>query len=134
MKIELQKEWYTVEDCEANPTKLYIFGDNLECKGTGGQAIIRNCKNSFGIPTKRLPSMTSDAFFSDRPDEFREVFYSLYELITTQLYWDAIVFPVDGLGTGLARMSTRSPRLFNWMCVTIETAFNIDKYPIWNYN
>ena len=39
-RIEIQKI-FSVEDCNNNPNKIYIFGDNLCGVGKGGQAIIR---------------------------------------------------------------------------------------------
>ena len=71
-KTEIQ-DYFTEEDCNNNPNKLYIFGDNMTYTGTGGQAIIRYCTNSYGIPTKRLPSMSDNAFFSDKQDEINKV-------------------------------------------------------------
>ena len=47
MPVELQKH-FSVEDCNNNPDKIYVFGDNLIHKGKGGQAIIRDCCNAFG--------------------------------------------------------------------------------------
>ena len=71
-KVEIQKI-FSVEDCNNNPNKIYIFGDNLCSVGKGGQAVIRDCNNVFGIPTKRTPSMDSNAFFSDNFDEYRDL-------------------------------------------------------------
>ena len=70
-RIEVQ-ELYSVKDCLDNPHKLYIFGDNLIGVGKGGQAIIRDCPNTFGIPTKRLPHRENNAFFSDKGTEMEE--------------------------------------------------------------
>ncbi len=43
-----------------------MFGDNLVCRGLGGQAKeMRGEPNAVGYPTKRRPSMTSSAFFDD---------------------------------------------------------------------
>lgn len=49
----------------AHPEKIYIYGDNLKAFGKGGQAVIRDEPNAFGIPTKRYPSWDEWAFFSD---------------------------------------------------------------------
>ena len=54
--IEVWDAWYTTELVESNPDCLFVFGDNLKHKGHGGQAIIRDCSNTFGIPTKREPN------------------------------------------------------------------------------
>lgn len=108
-------EIFSVELCRANPTKLYIFGDNLVGYGKGGQAIIRDEPNTFGIPTKRLPTMEADAFFSDQADEFRAVRNAVVEIMFLAGSYDAVVFPTAGLGTGLARMQECSPKLFDYM-------------------
>ncbi len=94
--------------------RLYVFGDNLERKGYGGQA--RECRgepNAIGIHTKRAPSMKESAFFSDAD----------YELWTesTKAAWNmlrhavlegkTVVFPKAGLGTGLAQLAEKAPTI-----------------------
>jgi len=106
---------------------IFVFGDNLIGQGKGGQAIIRSEVNAFGIPTKRLPSMGNDAFFSDQADEREAVLSKLRELY--KLSKDTgkeIVFPLDGLGTGLAEMHLRSPKLFKEMNDIIFKFWNIE--------
>jgi len=44
------------EICRLHKNALFIFGDNLQGWGKGGQARIRDEPNAFGIPTKRLNS------------------------------------------------------------------------------
>jgi len=53
-----------------NPNKFYLFGDNLEGKGKGGQAIVRDEPNAIGIPTKKAPRRDESAYFTD--DELRD--------------------------------------------------------------
>ncbi len=49
-----------------HPDRLFVFGDNLARVGYGGQAReMRDEPNAVGIPTKKLPTMTEGAFFSD---------------------------------------------------------------------
>ena len=134
MKIEIQKEWYSVEQCLANPNKLYVFGDNSLRIGKGGQAQIRDCKNSYGIATKYTPRMDNEAFFSDKPDQAEIVFNDIKELyefyITDKTdIIDTIVFPADGLGTGLSEMPLRSPKMFKWLHETISLLFDINYIP-----
>ncbi len=108
--------------CAAHPDTIFVFGDNLIGKGRAGQAQIRDCTNAFGIPTKRLPSLRTGAFFEDRPDEFAAVeaaLRTLYRLGATH----ALAWPEDGLGTGLARMAQTSPRLFAHMNRLIAAHF-----------
>jgi hypothetical protein len=59
--------------CRRYPEKIFIYGDNLKAFGKGGQAIIRDEPNAFGIPTKRYPSWDDWAFFSDKEDEIEAV-------------------------------------------------------------
>ena len=113
------REFYTEDMCRNNPDKLFIFGDNLIGKGKKGQAIIRDFPNSFGIPTKRLPSMDDNAFFGDRPDEEEALKDALKRLWMLHRKGYTIVFPQNGIGTGLAKMDLKSPilsdRLSKWL-------------------
>jgi len=111
---------YTVEEVMKNPNKIYVFGDNLLGYGKGGQAIIRECPNVFGIPTKRKPSMENDAFFSDTQEEFNIVFYSLLELKDLIHKGYHIVFPCDGVGTGLAKLKEHAPRIHRQIQIFME--------------
>jgi len=104
----------TPEICRNSPKILFVFGDNLIQKGKAGQACIRDEPNAFGIPTKRLPSMESNAFFSDDVSEMIEVLETIRHLaIYAETY--EIVFPKAGLGTGLSKMEEKSPILFKLM-------------------
>lgn len=124
MNIEIQ-DAFTIDLCKANPEKLYVFGDNLIGKGKKGQAVIRDCVNSFGIPTKRLPAMTQEAFFADREDEKEAVLKSLRQLY--RLSKDhTLVFPRSGLGTGLAQMDRRSPEIFKLMKSILKEHFGYE--------
>ena len=125
-KVEMQKI-FSVKDCNNNPNKIYIFGDNLYGIGKGGQAIIRDCSNAFGIPTKRVPSMNNSAFFSDEFDEYEAVKAKIEKLIILNHCKTDItfVFPTAGLGTGLARMDQTSPKLFKYMNKMLYNFFGV---------
>ena len=127
MPVELQKH-FSVEDCNNNPDKIYVFGDNLIHKGKGGQAIIRDCRNTYGIPTKRLPSMDEDSFFNDDFDEYEAVKSAIEKLIILKHSRKdtTFVFPEDGLGTGLAQMNIKSPKLFKYMNEQLNKHFGVD--------
>lgn len=111
MTIEITNEFYTVEYLRRHPDKIFVFGDNLERKGKGGQAIIRGEPNVFGIVTKRFPSMTEDAFFCDRLDEIVAIESDLTKLFSLSLVRD-IVFPSSGIGTGLSKLKEKSPHIW----------------------
>lgn len=125
MKAVKQKEWYSVQQCRENPKTLYVFGDNLIGVGKGGQAQIRDEKNTFGIPTKRLPTMNDDAFFNDWASETLQVVGEIHKLVELSKDYDLVVFPADGLGTGLAKMDKVSPKLFNIMNNYIKQYFGV---------
>ena len=126
MPVELQKH-FSVEDCNNNPDKIYVFGDNLIHKGNGGQAVIMDCHNAYGIPTKRTPSMNSNAFFSDNFDEYDAVKSKIERLVllTSCKKTTIFVFPEAGLGTGLARMNQTSPKLFKYMSRMLYKFFGV---------
>lgn len=103
------------ELCELNENMFFIFGDNLVGKGTAGQACIRYCENSIGIPTKRLPTMDEKGFFTDTKEECLKVKESL-DIIEKLLKEGKLIgFPVDGIGTGLAKMEEKAPKTFKYM-------------------
>ena len=125
-RVEIQKI-FSIKDCNNNPNKIYIFGDNLCGAGKGGQAIIRDCHNAFGIPTKRTPSMDSNAFFSDNFDEYDAVKSKIEQLVllASCKKTTIFVFPKAGLGTGLARMNQTSPKLFKYMNKVLHKFFGV---------
>lgn len=114
----------TVDLCRANPAKVFVFGDNLAGYGTAGQACIRKEPNAFGIPTKRYPSTHEGAYFSDSPCEMEHVKKSLRQLYSVSKR-HTIVFPANGVGTGMAKMPTKSPEIFKEMCEILMTHMNI---------
>jgi len=97
------------------PDDIFVFGDNVERRGLGGQAAeMRGEPNAIGIVTKWYPSNNPDAFFSDR--DYSHVFFIMMPDIL-RVYNEAtagrlIVWPQDGIGTGLAQLPKRAPKLF----------------------
>lgn len=112
---------YTREIVEADPSSLYVFGDNLAQQGKKGQAIIRGLPNAYGIPTKRYPRLSEDAFFRDREDEFLKLKHALENLLIWGFKGYNIVLPLEGMGTGLAQMEKHSPQLFKYMNDFLDT-------------
>lgn len=109
----------TREYVRANRDKLFLFGDNLEQRGLGGQAAaMRGEPNAVGIPTKKSPSYRGDAFFSD--DEFEQnkaaidaALSKVMSALTDSIR--VIVVPSDGLGTGRAHLQAKAPRTFAYL-------------------
>lgn len=94
--------------CKANPDTLIVFGDNLIQKGKRGQACIRDEPNSYGIPTKRLPSMAKGSFFSDKAEEIQAVKDKIQTLKQSN---KRIILPKNKIGSGLAKLKTYSPQI-----------------------
>lgn len=110
--------------CRRYPEKICIYGDNLKAFGKGGQAIIRDEPNAFGIPTKRYPSWDDWAFFSDQPDEMEAVKQSLRKLYKIAQS-KTLVFPEDGIGTGRAKIKEKSPVVYGMMCAILWEHFGV---------
>lgn len=96
----------------AEPEKLFVFGDNFQHRGYGGQAEeMRGEPNAVGISTKTEPTMKPQAFLSDDMSEVWGVFCG--KEVTKLLTFDGtIVWPKAGIGTGLAQLPKRAPRIW----------------------
>lgn len=122
MPIEYLKR-YTREEIRDNPDKLYVFGDNFLKAGRGGQA--KECRgepNCVGIPTKRYPSMRADAFLSD--DDYvewtRKCQKPFHIIFCALVAGKVVVFPTDGIGTGLARLEEKAPQIWKSLQNSID--------------
>jgi hypothetical protein len=120
MKYQIERRRFiTREYVRANRDKLFLFGDNLERRGFGGQAAaMRGEPNAIGIPTKKSPSYSANAFFSDEEFDRNKpaidlAFARILRAVTDTIR--AIVIPSDGLGTGRAQLDKRAPRTFAYL-------------------
>lgn len=96
----------------ANPGVLFIFGDNNLRKGMRGQAAqMRGEPNAVGVRTKWAPTMSTEAFFNDM--QINETDQMFTDDLTP--VWEAlknhriVIWPADGIGTGLSDLSNRAP-------------------------
>jgi hypothetical protein len=98
-----------------NPDWLFVFGDNLTGTGYGGQAReARGEPNAIGVPTKRKPTMERDAFFTDADLAIfmvraRQAFSRINAHL---LAGGTVVWPEDGIGTGLADLERSAPEVW----------------------
>jgi hypothetical protein len=107
---------YTRSYIQEHPNWLFVFGDNLERIGLGGQAAAaRNEPNAVGIATKKAPSMSLDAFFIDADyDAWFEAEKATFGmLLSASRNGRTIIWPLDGIGTGLAQLEKRAPSIWN---------------------
>jgi hypothetical protein len=110
---------------EEHPDYIYIFGDNEQRRGLGGQAkVMRPAPLSIGIRTKRAPSRGDNAYWTDDTFEdnkrmIDEDIGALFEL------WEergrpAVVLPY-GIGEGMSELPTRAPRTHMYLTNTINS-------------
>lgn len=123
---------YTRADLRANPDVWFVFGDNVAGVGYGGQAgEARGEPNAFGIFTKASPSA---CFRDSHRSAILPVLSLQFSLLERRLSAGLpIVWPLDGIGTGLAEMPTKCPLLWkdlNALCADLgivnQQAFQIE--------
>ena len=113
-----QRQRITREMLRAERDKLFVFGDNMLRCGYGGQAaVMRGEPNAVGIPTKWRPSMEDAAFFRDFdfPTIKRDLDEAMTRLHRHMRQGGGVVWPADGVGTGLAKLPTRAPRIARYI-------------------
>lgn len=105
--------WISRDDVRAEPAARFVFGDNVERVGLGGQAgSMRGEPNAIGVATKWSPSSHHEAFYSDDDPACVAVLNADIDLIAAALDAGQTVYvPFDGLGTGLSELPTRAPQL-----------------------
>lgn len=115
MPLIYQKRYFT-EDARRNPRVLYVFGDNVRRVGTGGQAgAMRYEPNAIGVATKYGPYET----FGETPaqiiaqkkiidDDMKPLFEHLKD-------GSIVVWPADGIGTGLADLARVAPTTLEYI-------------------
>lgn len=110
----LYKEYITRKFIQKHPDWYFIFGDNIQRKGFGGQAKeMRGEPNSIGVVTKATPSTDKNAYLSDSNEEhFETMMKDLYSVYLLLQSGNIVVLPSNGLGTGLAKLNEKAPKLF----------------------
>ena len=111
----IKQKFITRQNLQDNPDWSYIFGDNIQRTGYGGQAReMRGEPNAIGIPTKLSPY----EFFDDKRDfeTARKCFNVIFADIMLMLNnGDTVVFPEDGIGTGLANLGEVAPGIHSML-------------------
>lgn len=126
MAYYYKKHW-TVETTKKYVDYIFIYGDNDIQKGKGGQAIIRDEPNAFGIPTKKYPNNRIESFYSD--DDYEQNCTNIknaIDLIMNQLQtnlWKGIIYPKDGIGTGLAQLPNKAPKTYKFLQKSLKILF-----------
>lgn len=94
----------------------FVFGDNMIRRGLAGQAAaMRGEPNTIGVPTKWAPERRPAAYFSDNdrlnPAVCQAIRAAFGKMRAALANGRNVVIPADGLGTGLAELPTRAPKL-----------------------
>jgi hypothetical protein len=116
-------DWMEREFIKANPTKLFVFGDNEQRVGMGGQAYAcRGEENTQGICVKHTPGGDDKAFYNDANLEAnkQQIIEDIFLLVKRYVIgYDEIVFPSAGVGTGLALLKTEAPKTYEFLVATL---------------
>lgn len=105
-------------DLRANRHALYLFGDNEQRLGMGGQAgEMRGEPNAVGVRTKREPHNGDAAFWSDADFDRQRALIDedLAAAFAHARDGGLVVVPLDGLGTGLSELHIRAPRTLEYL-------------------
>lgn len=107
------------QDLKANPNCLYVFGDNFQRYGLGGQAKeMRGEKNAIGVATLESPG---EFWNEDRVARQCAVLDNDFAPVFEELrIGRTVIFPLDGIGTGLADLRRQSPTTFAYLITKVE--------------
>lgn len=110
LPLILQSRIYR-QDLQANPNCLYVFGDNEDRWGLGGQAKeMRGEPNAVGVATLKSPGeFWKDADAARQCEVISADFVPVFQALDSGR---TVVFPLDGIGTGLADLARQSPKTF----------------------
>lgn len=114
----IRQDKITRTDLRCNRNILYVFGDNCEKRGFGGQAAeMRGEPNAVGIVTKWKPERTRSAYFTDSSfQHIRSIIDASFIRIETHLRnGKDVIIPSAGVGTGLAELDKRASRIFAYI-------------------
>lgn len=125
MPVEFMEKFST-QVCRDNPTWAFVFGDNAERWGFKGQAVIRSEPNAIGVRTKWAPKTYETSYFHDSQYDsiikmIDEDFEGIFELLAAGC---TVVFPEAGLGTGLAELPQRAPKVYEYLVDCMVKASN----------
>ena len=109
---------YTREDLRAHPGWYFVFGDNWKRQGLGGQAAAaRGEPNAVGVCTKKAPTYNEDDFLTDMEycDNVTQIFNDLERVFFSLHSGGTVVWPADGIGTGIADLPNRAPETLKFI-------------------
>lgn len=101
---------------------LFVFGDNDQRKGKGGQAVIRDEPNAIGLRTKKAPRTSASAYYVDAEyqENVSKMKSDLKEISRRSVDYDKVYF-IPGIGEGLAKLKENAPKTYAWMKKNMPT-------------
>lgn len=123
------QKFITRKDIQAHPDWLYIFGDNDQRIGKGGQAKeIRGEPNSIGIRVKKAPKTGKNVYYNDIEilDNILKITKDFKVVINHLINDGIVVIPKDGIGTGLAKLKDNAPKTLAFINMIIKEL--VEKY------
>jgi hypothetical protein len=122
---------WDVPDCYKNRNYLFVYSDNDQEMGSDDQAVIRECTNAFGIPTRKLLypiyNRRVKSFYTD--DEYdlnrRKFTDCMRSIIIASHNYDKVVFPIEGFGKGVSYLETKAPKSLKYLNIMLSECFGI---------
>lgn len=101
--------WVTRDMLRGAPEARFVFGDNRVRLGMGGQAgAMRGEPNAIGVATLHAPGQ----FYGDNdPLALSAVISDLHQVAIGLAEGRVVYVPLDGIGTGIARLPETYPTL-----------------------
>jgi hypothetical protein len=128
IKIRICKEFYTKELLRNHPDEIFLFGDNDQRTGHGGQAVIRDEINAIGIRVKKYPGTKPEDYYSD--DEYESNLLNINaDLENAIRIGKTIVIPAAGIGTGRAKLKEKAPKTYEALNSILGVLLNFSKLP-----
>lgn len=124
----IYQNYITRADLIANRGALYIFGDNEQRSGYGGQAKeMRGEMNSFGFVTKHAPGMDTDDCWSDShfQSNKRVIDHELESLTIKAPEYRILVWPYAGIGTGYSKLPQKAPMTWDYLLHCLQDVFHV---------
>lgn len=84
-----------------NPNVIFVFGDNVIRRGTGGGAMLRNHPQAFGFITKKYPDYRDTSYYT--PEEYLDIYTHEIQVLKYHIKFQPDkIFLISKLGAGLA--------------------------------
>lgn len=114
----IKMKWITREFVREHPDWVFVFGDNEERVGLGGQAkAMRGEPNAIGVATKKAAGHRPQDYWydSDYNRQIDVVTKDFIPVMKALVQERTVVFPKDGIGTGLAKLKENAPNTLQYI-------------------